>query len=468
MTAVDRLRSLLGLANVIVAPGDMDPYLRDERGRFKGNARAVIRPGTVEEVAASVAICAADGIPVVPQGGNTGLVGASVPFERGHEILMNLSRLNRIRAIDPLNHTMTVEAGTILANVQAAALGANRLFPLSLGAEGTAQIGGLIGANAGGINVLRYGTMRDLVLGLEVVLPDGRVWNGLRSLRKNNTGYDLKHLFIGSEGTLGIVTAAVLKLFPRPQQAETAFVAVPDPKAAIDLLAALKSATGDAVSSFELISRRSLEYAVRHIEGVRDPLAEPSPWYILAEVTAGTRTEAFKTVFEDALAAALENGLAADATIAASDAQAQELWRIREAIVAAQKFEGGSIKNDVSVPVSRLPQFLDEALRAVEKACPGIRPTPFGHVGDGNIHFNLSQPEGMDKAAFMDLWDELTGVVNAVALTLGGSISAEHGIGRVKRDLMPSIMPTVEMEMMQGIKRLIDPRNLMNPGKLLP
>lgn len=468
MTAIDRLRTVLGLANVIVSPREMEPYLLDERKRFKGNARAVIRPGTTEEVASAVSICASERIAVVPQGGNTGLVGASVPHERGHEIVMSLSRLNRIRTVDPLNHTITVEAGAVLANVQSAAEKAGRLFPLSLGAEGTAQIGGLIAANAGGIHVLRYGTMRDLVLGLEVVLPDGRVWNGLRSLRKNNTGYDLKHLFIGSEGTLGVITAAVLKLFPRPVQSETAFVAVPSPAAALELLAALRAATGDAVAAFELISRRSLEYAVRHIESVQDPLADPSPWYILTEVTAGTRTAAFREVFEEALAAAMEKGIATDAVLASSEAQSNALWFIREAIVDAQKFEGGSIKNDVAVPISRIPEFISMALKAVEAACPGVRPTPFGHVGDGNIHFNLSQPEGADKDAFMARWDELTGVVNAVVLLLGGSISAEHGIGRVKKDLMPSIMPLAELEMMKSIKALLDPKNVMNPGKLLP
>jgi len=468
MEILDRLRAVVGTANVIVDPFDMEPYLTDERGRFKGVARAVVRPGSVAETAEVVRICAEVGQAIVPRAGGTGHVAASVPFESGEEIVVCLNRLNKIRVVDPLNLTMTVEAGVVLTDVQEAADRVDRLFPLSLGAEGTAQIGGLIGANAGGNNVLRYGNTRDLVLGLEVVLPDGRIWNGLRALRKNNTGYDLKHLFIGAEGTLGLVTAAVLKLFPKPAQTETAFVAIPDPKAALELLARMKTATGDAVTSFEILCRRSLEFAIRHIEGVRDPLSDPSPWYVLVEVSAGTRTEAFREVFENALASAMEDGIATDAVLAGSTAQSESLWRIREAIVAAQKFEGGSIKNDVAVPVSAVPEFLERALRAVEEACPGIRPVPFGHVGDGNIHFNLTQPEGADKADHMARWDELTGVVNAVATALGGTISAEHGVGRIKRDLLPGVLPAVELELMRGVKALIDPKGIMNPGKLLP
>jgi len=465
---LDRLRVVVGSANVIVDPFDMEPYLSDERGRFKGAALAVIRPGSTEETAEVVKLCAAAGRAIVPRAGGTGHVAASVPFESGEEIVVCLNRLNKIRTVDPLNLTMTVEAGVVLTDVQEAADKVDRLFPLSLGAEGTAQIGGLIGANAGGINVLRYGNTRDLVLGLEVVLPDGRIWNGLRALRKNNTGYDLKHLFIGAEGTLGLVTAAVLKLFPKPAQTETAFVAVPDPKAALELLARMKTATGDAVTSFEILCRLSLEFAVRHVEGVRDPLSDPSPWYVLVEVSAGTRTGAFREVFENALATAIEDEIATDAVLAESTAQSESLWRIREAIVAAQKCEGGSIKNDVAVPVSAVPEFLERAIRAVEEACPGIRAVPFGHLGDGNIHFNLTQPEGADKGDYMARWDELTGVVNTVALDLGGTISAEHGVGRIKRDLLPGVLPAVELELMRGIKTLIDPKGILNPGKLLP
>jgi len=465
---LDRIRSIVGDKGLLTDASDMAGYLTEARGRFKGNSPAVVRPATTEEVAAVVKACAEAGAPIVPQGGNTSLVGGSIPYEEGREIVLSLSRLNRIRDVDPLNYTMTVDAGVVLTTIQNAAAEADRLFPLSLGAEGTAQIGGLISTNAGGINVLRYGNTRDLVLGLEVVLPDGRVWNGLRRLRKNNTGYDLKHLFIGGEGTLGIVTGAVLKLFPRPKQAETAFVAVPDPASAIELLARLREASGDAVAAFELMSRRCLEFALRHVAGTTDPLSEPSPWYVLTELTAGTQSDAFRETLENALGEAFEAGLATDATLAASETQAKQLWFIREAIVEAQKFEGGSIKNDVSIPVSRVAEFIERAEAAVEAICPGIRPTPFGHVGDGNIHFNLSQPEGADTAAYMDRWEEITHAVNEIVLDLDGSISAEHGVGRFKKDDMPHIKSPEELDLMKLVKAALDPKGLMNPNKLLP
>jgi len=469
MTALlDRIRSIVGPTGLITEPADMAPYLAEWRGRFKGNSPAVVRPASTEEVAAVVTACAEAGQPIVPQGGNTSLVGGSIPYEAGTEIVLSLSRMNRIRDLDPLNYTMTAEAGVVLKTAQEAAKDQDRLLPMSLGAEGTCQIGGLISTNAGGINVLRYGNMRDLVLGLEVVLPDGRVWNGLRRLRKNNTGYDLKHLFIGGEGTLGIITAAVLKLYPRPRQVETAFVAVPDPESAIELLARLRSASGDAVAAYELMSRRCLEFALKHVAGTVDPLSEPSPWYVLTELTAGTQSDAFRENFEAALGEAFEAGLATDATLAASETQSNQLWFIREAIVEAQKFEGGSIKNDVSIPVSRVAEFLEKATAAVEAACPGIRATPFGHVGDGNIHFNLSQPEGVDTASYMDRWEEITHLVNEIVLELDGSISAEHGVGRFKKDDMPHIKSPVELDLMRAVKAALDPRGIMNPGKLLP
>ncbi|WP_029007715.1 FAD-binding oxidoreductase [Azospirillum halopraeferens] len=465
---LDRIRSIVGPGGILTAADDKAPYLAEWRGRFRGNSPAVVRPATTAEVAAVVAACAGAGVPVVPQGGNTSLVGGSIPYEEGREIVLSLSRMNRIRDLDPLNYTMTVDAGVVLTAVQEAAAGADRLFPLSLGAEGTAQIGGLLSTNAGGTMTLRYGNTRDLVLGLEVVLPDGRVWDGLRRLRKDNTGYDLKDLFIGAEGTLGIVTGAVLKLFPRPRQTETAFVAVPDPAAAIALLARLREATGDSVTAFELMSRRCLEFALRHVAGTIDPLAEPSPWYVLTELTAGRQSDAFREGLEEALGAAFEEGLATDATLAASQSQAKQLWFIREAIVEAQKHEGGSIKNDVSIPVSRVAEFIERAEAAVAAACPGIRPTPFGHVGDGNIHFNLSQPEGADTAAYLARWDDICHVVNAIVLDLNGSISAEHGVGRFKKDEMPAIKSAVELDLMRAVKAALDPKGLMNPGKVLP
>lgn len=465
---LDRILSIVGPKGLLTDPADMQPYLAEARGRFVGGSPAVVRPATVDEVAAVVAACAEAGQPIVPQGGNTSLVGGSIPYENGHDIVLSLSRLNRVRDIDPLNYTMTVDAGCVLQTLQQVAADQDRLLPLSLGAEGTAQIGGLISTNAGGTMTIRYGNTRDLVLGLEVVLPDGRVWNGLRRLRKNNTGYDLKHLFIGAEGTLGIITGAVLKLYPRPRQVETAFVAVPSPVAAIELLARLRAASGDGVTAFELMARRALDFALTHVHGTIDPLSEPSPWYALVEMTAGTRSDAFRDNFEAALGEAFEEGLATDATIAASEGQSKQLWFIREAIVEAQKHAGGSIKNDVSVPVSKVAEFIERATAAVEAVCPGIRPVPFGHVGDGNIHFNLTQPEGADTAAYLARWDEICHVVNAIILDLDGSISAEHGVGRFKKDDMPHIKSAVEMDMLRAVKAALDPRGLMNPGKMLP
>lgn len=465
---LDQIRTVVGPTGLLTDATDMAPYLAEWRGRFVGKSPAVVRPANTDEVAAVVKILADAGIPIVPQGGNTGLVGGSIPYEDGREIVISLARMNRIRHIDPLDYSMTVDAGVVLKTAQEAARDADRLLPMSLGAEGTCHIGGLISTNAGGMAVLRYGVMRDLVLGLEVVLPDGRIWNGLRSLRKNNTGYDLKHLFIGAEGTLGIVTGAVLKLFPYPRQVETAFVAVPDPAAAIALLARLRTATGDAVTAFELMSDTCVGFARKHVAGVVNPLSEPSPWYVLVEFSAGTRTDAFRETIETALGEAFEEELATDAAIAESEAQASQLWLLREAIVEAQKYEGGSIKNDVSVAVSRVAEFIERACAAVEAACPGIRPTAFGHVGDGNIHFNLSQPEGADTAAYLARWDEICDVVNHIILDMDGSISAEHGVGRFKKDEMPKIKSAVEFDLLNRIKTAFDPLGLLNPGKMLP
>lgn len=466
--ALDRIRAAVGSAGLLTDDGDMAPYLAEWRGRFKGKAPAVVRPASTDEVAEVVRICRAAQIPLVPQGGNTSLVGGSIPYEDGREIVISLSRMNKIRHIDTLDYSMTVDAGVVLKTAQQAAADADRLLPMSLGAEGTCQIGGLISTNAGGMAVLRYGVMRDLVLGLEVVLPDGRIWNGLRSLRKNNTGYDLKHLFIGAEGTLGIVTGAVLKLFPRPRQVETALVAVPSPAAAIELLARLRSASGDAVTAFELMSDVCINFALKHVTGAVNPLSSPTPWCVLVELSAGTRSDSFRESFEEALGAAFEDELATDAVLCESESQAGQLWLLREAIVEAQKFEGGSIKNDVSVAVSRVAEFIERAVAAVEAACPGIRPTIFGHVGDGNIHFNLSQPEGADTAAYLARWDEICDVVNDVILDMDGSISAEHGVGRFKKDEMPKIKSAVEFDLLKRIKAAIDPEGLCNPGKMLP
>ncbi len=460
-----KLSAVVGESHVISAAEALAPHLKDMRGLYNGRSPFMVLPGSTEETAEVVRLCAAAGVPMVPQGGNTSLVGASIPMQG--EVLIGMKRMNRIRELDAANFTVTVEAGAILQQVQEAAEAADRLFPLSLGAEGSCQIGGNLSTNAGGIQVLRYGNTRELVLGIEAVLPDGRLWNGLRRLRKDNTGYDLKQLFIGGEGTLGIITAAVLKLYPRPRETVTAFAAVRDPAAATELLARLRGATGDAISTFELIPRRGLDFALKHVPGIRDPLGAPHGWYVLIELHGGVSGQGLADSLETALAEGYEAGLVADAALAANAAQGQDFRRIREAIVEAQKHEGGSIKHDVSVPVSQVAPFIARATELVEKMIPGIRPVPFGHLGDGNIHFNLSQPEGADREAFLARWDEVNRAVHDIVVELGGSISAEHGIGQLKIAENARFKPPVELEMMRAVKTALDPQGLMNPGKVL-
>ncbi len=465
--ALEEIKRIVGPKGFIADPAAMKPYLVEERGLYHGAAPLVVRPGSTEEVAAVVRVCAAARLPIVPQGGNTGLVGGGVPPEDGSAVVLSLARLNRVRAIDPLDYTITVEAGCILAEVQRAAAEADRLFPLSLGAEGSCQIGGNLSTNAGGIAVLRYGNTRDLVLGIEVVLPDGQVWDGLRRLRKDNTGYDLKQLFIGAEGTLGIITAATLKLFPRPREIETALLGLARVEDAMALFSQARRASGDQLTAFELIPRLGLEMAMRRVHGVVDPLTAPHRWYALLEVSSSQAQSGLREALEIFLAEAMEARLVQDGVIAASAAQARELWRIREGMVEAQKFEGGSIKHDVSVPVSRVADFIVEAIAAVEARLPGIRPLAFGHVGDGNIHFNLSQPLGADTGVFMARWVEFNHIVHDLVQRFGGSISAEHGIGRLKREELPRYKSPLELELMRKLKRAFDPDGLMNPGKIL-
>ncbi|MDQ2694081.1 MAG: FAD-binding oxidoreductase, partial [Pseudomonadota bacterium] len=431
-------------------------------------AAAVVSPATTAEVARVLRLCNDHGVGVVPQGGNTGRCGGGVPDASGRQIVLSLARLDRIRAVDPLNYTVTAEAGCILAHVQAAAEQADRLFPLSLGAEGSCRIGGNLATNAGGLNVLRYGSARGLTLGLEVVLADGTVWDGLTALRKNNTGYDLKDLFIGSEGTLGVITAAVLTLFPRPREVRTAFVALDDPEAAIRLLALARAASGDRVSAFELLSRTGLEFALRHIAGCRDPFARPCPWYVLLVFSDFRPDGGMGEALEAMLADAWTAGLVQDAVIAASDAQAQSLWRLREGLVEGQRFEGGSIKHDVAVPVARVAEFIRVAGARAEQELPGVRVVAFGHVGDGNIHFNLSQPLAMDKNAFLALWGRFNELIHDIAVAMGGTFSAEHGIGRLKVGEMGRYKSPVELDLMRRIKAVLDPKGIMNPGKVLP
>jgi len=436
----------------------MEAHVTEQRGLWRGTCDLVVSPADTAEVSAVVALCNEAGVPVTPQGGNTGLVGGGVP-DGG--IVLSLSRLNHIRDIDPANNTMTVEAGCILADIQAAAVDADRLFPLSLGAEGTCQIGGNLATNAGGVQVLRYGNARDLVLDLEAVLPDGRVWGGLRALRKDNTGYDLKHLFIGAEGTLGVITAAVLKLFPRPGASETALAALPSTEKALELLHRTGADAGDALTGFELLNRMSMEIALTHSPEVRDPFEAPHDWYALIDLSGSSGA------LEGILSEALESGIIDDAVIAASGAQAADLWRIRDAIPLSQPAAGASIKHDVSVPVSKVPEFLTRAIQAVETEMPGIRTVAFGHLGDGNIHFNLSQPEAMEAGDYLAGREHFNRIVYDIVEDLSGSFSAEHGIGTLKRDDLQRYRPATELDIMRALKVALDPKGIMNPGKVL-
>jgi len=456
---LERLKAIVGPSGFSVDPDEIAPHLVEWRNRFVGKTPLLLKPASTREVADIVRVCAEAEVGIVPQGGNTGLVGGQIPRPEGDELLLTLKRMNKIRQVNPTDNTMLVEAGCTLAAAQEAANEADRLLPLSLAAEGSSQVGGNLSTNAGGIHVLRYGNARDVVLGIEVVTPDGEIWDGLRALRKDNTGYDLKQLFIGAEGTLGIITAAVLKLFPRPREMQTLFAAVPDPERVLTLLALTRNLTSDRVYAFEMISRFALELVTRYTPGAADPLAAPSPWYVLADLTVS------RTIGEAVLAAAFERSLITDAVLAGSPAQARALWSLRESASEAQKHAGASIKHDISVPVSRIPAFLAEALAAVAQLIPGIRPVPFGHVGDGNLHFNFTQPVGMDQDAFLAQWERLNRLVHDIVIAHGGSISAEHGIGVLKREEARRTKSAVELELLARIKRAMDPKGIMNPGK---
>lgn len=464
---LDRFAAIVGPAHALREPDAMEPYLREQRDLYFGKAAAVLRPGCVQEVSRILELANANRIAVVPQGGNTGLVGGQIPDQSGAALVVSLSRLDRIREVDPQGNAMTAEAGVILANAQAAAAQADRLFPLSLAAEGSCQIGGNIATNAGGTAVLAYGNMRALVLGLEVVLADGSVWDGLRALRKDNTGYDLKDLFIGSEGTLGIITAAVLRLFPKPKEYATAMVACSGLEEVARLFRLATERGHQSLTTFELIARIGIEFVLRHGSQVREPLTQPYPWYVLIEISGhGAPGEAAGTL-ENILEAAFEAGMVSDAAIATSLTQRQEFWRLREQLSDVQRAEGGSIKHDVSVPIARIPDFIRGADAIVARIVPGGRPVAFGHYGDGNIHYNVSQPVGADKAAFLARWDEVNAAVHALVRELGGSISAEHGIGRMKQALLPHYKSPVELELMRRIKAALDPNGILNPGKVL-
>ena len=464
---LERLARIVGPANAFTAAADIEPYLVEWRDKYRGATPLVLRPGSVAEVSAILALANETRTAIVAQGGNTGLVGGQVPTPAGNEVVVSLTRLDRIRDVDPAGFTLTAEAGVILDTIHQAASAVDRLFPLSLGAEGSCRIGGNISTNAGGVGVLAYGNTRDLVLGLEVVLASGEVWNGLKRLRKDNTGYDLKQLFIGAEGTLGIVTAATLKLFPRPKAMETAFVGLSSPADALALFERARAVAGQSLTAFEIVPRIGLDFVLRHVPGTRDPLREPHPWYILVELSSGDASGTLGAVAENLLAEALEAGIAEDAVLAASLEQQTAFWKIRHALSESQKPEGGSIKHDVSVPIAAIPAFLDEASAAVEALVPGARIVAFGHLGDGNIHFNISQPVGADKKAFLDRWEEVNAVVHGIVTAMEGSISAEHGIGRLKRDLLPGVKSPIELDLMRRIKDAFDPNGILNPGRML-
>lgn len=465
--ALDRIRALLGPAGIVDDPAAQARYCRNWRGTRSGEAALIARPANAAAVAGVLALAAEARLPVVPQGGNTGFADGALPHEGGRSILLSLERMKAIRAVDAAGDSMIVEAGCVLADVRRAAAAAGRLFPLSLGAEGSAQIGGLLSTNAGGIHVLRYGSARALTLGLEAALPDGRVWNGLRALRKDNAGYDLKQAFIGAEGTLGVITAAVLRLFPKPTDEATALLATPGPAAALALLNSAREAFAERLTAFELIQRRCLELAVKWLEGATDPLDAPAPWYALISLAGPGRPGGLAPALEAWLETALEAGLVSDGAIAQSGAQAQGLWRLREEQAVAQEKEGASVKHDISVPVAAIPAFLAEAEAALIAAFPGIRPMAFGHMGDGNIHFNPLQPAGMERAAFHALTPAINRLVHDVAARHGGSITAEHGVGRLRRAELAHYRDPLELALMRRLKDAFDPLGIMNPGVIL-
>jgi len=466
VSALARLRTVVGDSQLLTAAADLAPYCTDWRGRYRGEALCVVRPATIDELMQVVHVCHEAQLLMVPQGGNTGLCGGATPHAGRNEVLVSLSRLNRIRVLDRDNASITVEAGCTLAAVQAAARDAGLLFPLSLASEGSCEIGGNLSTNAGGVHVLRHGNARDQVLGLEVVLPDGRLWNGLRALRKDNTGYDLKHLFIGAEGTLGFITAAVLKLAPLPANTAVAWVAIDGPQRGIDLLHVLQAQAGDQLNAFELVGREALGMVLKHIPGARDPFADAAPWYALVELAGND--QALETKLGDMLAALLERGMVRDAVIAQDGAQAKALWALRENISEAQRIEGFSVKHDISVPVGSIPHFIEAAGEKLEATLPGVRVVVFGHAGDGNLHYNLSFIDASDNARLIADAKVASEQVHETVIALCGSISAEHGIGQLKRDLLATCKSAVELDMMRAVKRAFDPYGLMNPGKVLP
>ena len=462
------LRQRLGNGGVLTGHADTDAYCEDWRGLYHGRTMAVLRPSDTAGVAEAVRLCALHGVPLVPQGGNTSMVGGAAVGEAGREIILNLSRLNRIRALDPLDLTLSIEAGVTLKAAQDAAREAGCLLPLSISSEGSAQIGGVLATNAGGNNTVRYGNARELVLGIEAVMADGSVFHGMRRLRKDNTGYSLRHLLVGSEGTLGIITAAILQLVPMPRTIEVALCGIASPEAALALFTRFRRQDPSAIQAFEFMSGTSMAMVTSLIEGASLPLAEPAPCYVLVELATGREDGGLRELMEAVLGEALEDGSVLDAVIAESGPQRDAIWKLREEHSEAQKRAGGSVKNDVSVPVSRVPELINRATEACEALMPGIRIAPFGHLGDGNIHFNLVQPEAMDRAEFLSRDHEIMDAVCDVVRALDGSFSAEHGVGRLKPYMMDDWRGGAELAAMRRIKQALDPQGLLNPGKLLP
>jgi FAD/FMN-containing dehydrogenase len=464
---INDLRALVGERGILTAPSDIEPFLSDWRGLYHGKSPCVLRPADTQQLAEAMKLLSSRRVAVVPQGGNTSMVGGAMPDESGHQVVLSLGRMNRIRAIDPIDMTMVAEAGVILKTAQDAAAEAGCLFPLSLGAEGSATIGGVLSTNAGGNTTVRYGNARELMMGLEVVLPDGQIWNGLRRLRKDNTGYALRQLFVGAEGTLGIITAAVLRLFPQPRSREVAFCAVPDLASALALFRRFRDRDEASLSAFEYMSGAGIGLVLQHIPGATLPLAAPADHYVLVDLASPRPDAGLRALVETVLGEAFEAGEVVDAAIAESAAQVQALWRLREEHSEAQKRAGANVKNDVSVPVSRVPELIRRASEAGERLMPGLRPVPFGHMGDGNIHMNFVRPEAMADADFLARSHDLMDAVNEVVRDLDGSFSAEHGIGRLKPDMLREWRGGPEFELMLKLKAAIDPAGLMNPGKVL-
>lgn len=463
----EKFIAIVGTKNARVNRQDIAPYLREWRDRWEGKSDLVLLPANAQEVSEILALATETKTPIVPQGGHTGLVGGGMPDMSGDAVILAMGRMNTIREIDTAGNTVTVDAGCILQSVQEAADKAGRLFPLSLASQGSCQIGGNLSSNAGGTGALAYGVARDLVLGLEVVLPTGEILSDLNALKKDNTGYNLRHLFIGAEGTLGIITAAVLKLFPKPKGQVTAFLGLENPAAALALFQAARDAAGQSLTAFELMPRLGVEFTTKHVEGVRDPLTTPYPWYVLIEISSGESEEHAATLLENLLEIQMEAGTVLDGTVASSVSQSKDFWHLRESMSESQKPEGGSIKHDISVPVHAIPSFMADAEKAVLDIEPAARICAFGHLGDGNLHYNISQPVGADRQAFLEMGATITPAVHRLVLKYYGSISAEHGIGQMKRDELAIVKDPVALDLMRRIKADFDPAGIMNPGKVI-